>query len=215
MITLKSQVAVNGHPPTAWPSGWARHSLLGTGFRPAQTGVTLLEALITLLVMSVGLLGMAALQFVGSQENASALRQSQATWLAYDMAERMRANLAGVASGAYDAVDSSAVSESEDEEEEDETPMVSCGAGDDCSASELAYWDAERWGASLSGLPGGRGTVDAVDNRLRIRVLWNDDVLDSTNADQANRIARGCPSDLPGNADGTLAFTCVEITVQP
>jgi len=208
MIMQNLPVAVQERLYPEGAIGSVRYFLPWTGFRPAQTGVTLLESLITLLVMSVGLLGMAALQFVGSQENASALRQSQATWLAYDMAERMRANLAGVKEGAYDDIDTAAASESDEEEEDEEveTATVSCGVGADCSPSNLASWDAAQWGASLSGLPGGRGTVDDVgSDRLRIRVLWDDDVPDV----DSSRTTKGCPSDM------SITQTCVEITVQP
>lgn len=58
--------------------------------RAAQRGFTLLEALIALLVLSVGLLGLAALQARGLAYNHDAFVRSQATLLAYDMIERMR-----------------------------------------------------------------------------------------------------------------------------
>jgi len=57
-----------------------------------QRGVSLIEVLITLLVLSVGLIGLAGLQMVSIQANKSAYYRSQATLLAYDMADRMRAN---------------------------------------------------------------------------------------------------------------------------
>lgn len=57
-----------------------------------QQGVSLIEVLITLLVLSVGLIGLAGLQMVSIQANKSAYYRSQATLLAYDMADRMRAN---------------------------------------------------------------------------------------------------------------------------
>lgn len=57
-----------------------------------QRGVSLIEVLITLLVLSVGLIGLAGLQMVSIQANKSAYYRSQATLLAYDIADRMRAN---------------------------------------------------------------------------------------------------------------------------
>ena len=83
--------------------------------RASQTGATLLEALVTLLVMSVGLLGMAALQISGMQETASALRHTQANWMTYDMADRIRANPAGAAAGEYNSVDTGAPASAGDE----------------------------------------------------------------------------------------------------
>lgn len=57
-----------------------------------QRGVSLIEVLITLLILSVGLIGLAGLQMVSIQANKSAYYRSQATLLAYDIADRMRAN---------------------------------------------------------------------------------------------------------------------------
>lgn len=57
-----------------------------------QTGVGLLEVLIALFVLSVGLLGVASLQFVASKSNHDALMRSQALIAAEQLAESMRAN---------------------------------------------------------------------------------------------------------------------------
>ena len=62
-----------------------------------NTGFTLIEVLIAMLVLAVGLLGLAGLQATSLKNNQSAYNRSQATQLAYDMADRMRANVAGVA----------------------------------------------------------------------------------------------------------------------
>ena len=59
---------------------------------PGQAGMSLIEVLVTVLVLSVGLLGIAALQFVSKRSNFEALQRTTATMLAYDILERMRAN---------------------------------------------------------------------------------------------------------------------------
>jgi type IV pilus assembly protein PilV len=59
-----------------------------------QAGFTLVEALIAVLVLSIGLLGVAGLQLSSLRGNSDAARRSQATFLAYDIADRMRANRA-------------------------------------------------------------------------------------------------------------------------
>ncbi len=56
-------------------------------------GFTLIEVLITMLVMAVGLLGLAGMQMTGLKNNQSAYNRSQATQLAYDMADRIRTNM--------------------------------------------------------------------------------------------------------------------------
>ncbi|TQE92632.1 MAG: type IV pilus modification protein PilV [Spiribacter salinus] len=61
--------------------------------RPArQRGVTLIEILITLIVLSVGLLGLAALQSFSLQAGQVSLLRTQATNFAYEVADHARAN---------------------------------------------------------------------------------------------------------------------------
>jgi type IV pilus assembly protein PilV len=65
------------------------------GDRPhpmSAAGFTLLEILIALVVLSIGLLGIAALQGVGLRTSHGAQLTSQASVLAYDIADRIRAN---------------------------------------------------------------------------------------------------------------------------
>lgn len=63
-----------------------------------QRGVSLLEVLISIVVLSVGLLGYAGLQTLSMKNNSSALQRSQATILTYDILDRMRANRKNLAS---------------------------------------------------------------------------------------------------------------------
>jgi type IV pilus assembly protein PilV len=63
-------------------------------------GFTLIEILVALIVLSVGLLGVAALQLSSLRANTSASFRSQATFLAYDIADRMRANRIAATTGA-------------------------------------------------------------------------------------------------------------------
>jgi type IV pilus assembly protein PilV len=68
-----------------------------------EAGFTLIEALVALLVLSVGLLGVAAMQLSSLQANNGAFQRTQATFLAQDMADRMRANrVAAITGQAYD-----------------------------------------------------------------------------------------------------------------
>ncbi len=59
-----------------------------------QAGVSLIEVLVSIVLLSFGIVGLAGLQLHGSRFNHSAYLSSQATNLAYDIADRMRANLA-------------------------------------------------------------------------------------------------------------------------
>lgn len=55
-------------------------------------GFTLVEVLVALVVLAIGLLGMSSLMMTSMQSNQSAYLRSQASVLAYDLIERMRAN---------------------------------------------------------------------------------------------------------------------------
>ena len=70
-----------------------------------QQGVTLVESMIALLVISIGLLGIASLQITAMSQNASSLNHSQAVWYAYNMSDRIRANKGVFAN--YDGIDTS------------------------------------------------------------------------------------------------------------
>jgi type IV pilus assembly protein PilV len=58
----------------------------------AQDGMTLIEVLVALLILSVGLLGAAAFQLNALKYTDSARMASQASFIAYDMMDRIRAN---------------------------------------------------------------------------------------------------------------------------
>ncbi|UAA40726.1 type IV pilus modification protein PilV [Paraneptunicella aestuarii] len=60
--------------------------------RNKQSGIGMIEVLVTLVILSIGLLGVASLQFIGTFANADALSRSQAVMVAQQMSERLRAN---------------------------------------------------------------------------------------------------------------------------
>ena len=57
-----------------------------------QTGITLIEVLISLLILAIGLLGAAAVQLNGLKYTDSAMLHSHASFAVYDILDRMRAN---------------------------------------------------------------------------------------------------------------------------
>ncbi|MGH8383962.1 MAG: type IV pilus modification protein PilV [Pseudomonas sp.] len=64
---------------------WSKH---------AQDGMTLIEVLVALLILGVGLLGAASFQLNALKYTDSARMTSQASFIAYDMMDRIRANAA-------------------------------------------------------------------------------------------------------------------------
>lgn len=70
--------------------------------RNASRGVGLIEVLISILVLAIGLLGIAALQATTLRNSQGALERSQATIQTYGMLDSMRANVGATRAGAYD-----------------------------------------------------------------------------------------------------------------
>ena len=128
------------------------HSSFTTHRLGAQRGETLVEVLVALLVLSIGLLGVAALQVSALQTNQGAHVRSQASVLAYDIADRMRANRAVALAGGYNVL---------------YTVTPSGGA--------LNELDLQNWKAALTNtLPTGQGEISLVGSIALIRVRWTD-----------------------------------------
>jgi type IV pilus assembly protein PilV len=64
--------------------------------QPKQSGFSLIELLVSLIVFSVGLLGIAGLQMVSKKSNYEGMQRTIASQVAYGMLEDMRANGSGV-----------------------------------------------------------------------------------------------------------------------
>jgi type IV pilus assembly protein PilV len=116
-----------------------------------QRGVTLLEVLVTLLVTSIGLLGLAGLQLTSMQGTNSAAQRFEASTLAYDILERMRSNRPQALLGAY-GID-----------------LGEAAPGGDAAANDLRDWKI-----ALAGLPDGDGAVATAGNRVTVTVRWTD-----------------------------------------
>jgi type IV pilus assembly protein PilV len=69
--------------------------------RSTNAGVGLIEVLIAMLVMGIGMLGIAALQATALRNSQSSLERSQAVIHSYAILDAMRANLDVARTGAY------------------------------------------------------------------------------------------------------------------
>ncbi|WP_455208154.1 type IV pilus modification protein PilV [Kaarinaea lacus] len=146
-----------------------------------QSGFTIIEMLIAVLVISIGLLGMAGLQTTGIQQSHNSYLKTQASMLAYDMADRMRSNLQGVNAGSYNAIDSM------------DSPVSSapgCATSNTaCSAADTATYDVYQWtnkdaaGSIASLLPSGYGMVSENAGVYTITVLWDEARTGATGKD--------------------------------
>lgn len=67
--------------------------------RRGQHGLTLIEVLVTVVILGVGLLGLAALQAVGLQQNNSAYVRTQATMISHEIIDHARSNRSRLSAG--------------------------------------------------------------------------------------------------------------------
>jgi len=107
--------------------------------RPVR-GFTMIEVLIALVVLSIGILGVLALQIHSLSYSHSAYLTSVASVQAMDLEERMRANRG--AAGAYDAMEIADIST------DDAAVACQSEAGGRCDAQSLAEYDMRRWVAN-------------------------------------------------------------------
>ena len=137
-----------------------------------QTGFSLLEVLIALIVLSIGLLGHSKIQALGVRASADAHLRTEATFLANDMIERMRANRPSVASNYYAGINYAAIDCTG-------APAKICSEGTagtaaDCSTIEMADEDAFNWFCDVtSSLPNGGVAVSSAAGVYSVAVNWN------------------------------------------
>ena len=147
-----------------------------------QPGFTLVEVLIAVLVLSLGLLGLAGLQASSLRHNNSAAARGQATFLAYDIIDRMRANRTAALGGAYDSGYGTAPS----------AGAADCQAsGATCSAAAMASYDLNQWRCMLGNwsdndvcantlgidrglLPDGDGAINRAGTIVTVSVTWTE-----------------------------------------
>ncbi|HKM36563.1 MAG TPA: type IV pilus modification protein PilV [Thiopseudomonas sp.] len=133
--------------------------MLSKGIHP-QRGASLIEVLVTLVVLGIGLLGMAGLQTLSIKGTYSSYYRSQATFLAHDMTERMRANykVARDKNSAYYTVKFPASSNK-----------------NNISSDDLAKRDIAQWLNDLADtLPNGTGSITREGDLVVLEVRWND-----------------------------------------
>lgn len=156
-----------------------------------QRGFSMIEVLVTLLIISLALLGTAGLQAYSMRLNQSGQFRSQAVFLVADLAERMEANRAAAVAGNYVQGITT-------------TPSVlsnACSVGA-CNAADLAAYDLSQWENAVAGaLPQSSWTVTQTvagnPSTYTVRVSWVDRTVDTTSA------AFDAGADLGRNAAGT------------
>jgi len=156
-------------------------------------GFSLIEVLVAVFVLSVGMLGAARIDILSLRSNASSAQRSQAVNLAYDMADRMRANhraqiaVNGSAVGFSNAADATnAVAANNNK-----CSKTSTYAADNCTVAQMAAHDLQEWNDALALLlPNGAGVTcidstpndgsagapacDNIGSTYAVKVWWSD-----------------------------------------
>lgn len=115
-------------------------------------GFSMMEILVTVMVLAIGLLGLAALQGESIRGNHSAYMRTQATYLAYEIADAMRANVDQARNGQYN---------------------ISYGAA--VSGSNLAALDLAGWRNRVNTtLPSGDSEITQNGDLFNVDIRWND-----------------------------------------
>ncbi|MHB8744288.1 MAG: type IV pilus modification protein PilV [Sulfuricaulis sp.] len=129
-----------------------------------ERGFSLIEVLIALLILSIGLLGLAALQTVDLRYNRQSYQRTQAVFQAYDMIDRIRANPTGLTNGDYNAVTFG--------QGNNLIPSTICSQ-QSCNPDQLATYDIDKWNtANASLLTNGQGTIYLSNGHLTIEIDW-------------------------------------------
>ncbi len=188
-------------------------------------GVSMIEVLVTIVVLSIGLLGMAALQMTGLRSINSASYRTQATLLISDIAERVRSNPTAVDNDLFAIIDSSANIDCTT------FPATYCGEyyDDDavvnaasCNSTQLANYDLNVWFCGINADGARAGGVQASLPQATATIACND--TNPPAGDDGIDCTDGSPHTITLNwtelnpnrtaADNTVTQT-IAITIQP
>ena len=141
---------------------------------PRYQGFSLLEVLVSIVILSLALLGLAGMMMSTLRSNHSAYHRSQATWLAYDIVDRMRANRSAALAQNYNIAVSAAPPSTDPE-----------------APASIQAQDITEWRATLAQtLPGGTGSVVVTPATRSVTVViqWDDSRGTGGSATQQFRI---------------------------
>jgi type IV pilus assembly protein PilV len=163
-----------------------------------NTGFTLIEVLIAMLILAIGLLGLAGLQTSNIRSNLAAYNHGQAVQLLYDIADRMRANNCNPTSTItcnippYANADAAYVIGNTNTL--GSTVNAACtqtATPTSCTPTILAGNDLIEWNNAISAtLPMGRGCITTANGIFTLYITWDDDRSGTIVSDVA--VPTGC-----------------------
>ncbi|MDH5631847.1 MAG: type IV pilus modification protein PilV [Gammaproteobacteria bacterium] len=135
-----------------------------------QSGFGMLEVLISILVLAIGLLGLAALQTVGLKYNYQSFQRTQAVILTYELTDKIRAN-DGIA-GNYQVQYGVSLGQ----------PAAGTCHTSPCTAAQLAAYDLALWKQSINEQLGadadGQISYDPATLLHKIQIKWKENEAD-------------------------------------
>jgi type IV pilus assembly protein PilV len=125
-----------------------------------QQGFTMIEVLVALLIFAIGLLGVAGMQSLALKSSNNSNIRSLVNIHAYEIAERMRANMPAVQSGQYNSISGASTA-------------TSCLPS--CTPNQLASWDASEWHTNLQAdIPSATGAVSYANGIATVTINWTE-----------------------------------------
>lgn len=143
-----------------------------------QQGFSLIELLVAVVILAVGILGIAGLQVVALQQNRGALYRAEATMLANDIMDRVRVNTNTTYTSLID--------------QDPPAGASNCGNAE-CTPAEMADYDIAQWKCQINdldadgnpfaicaslgitgALPGGAGAINKAGGVYEVTVQWTD-----------------------------------------
>ncbi len=142
----------------------------------SQKGMTLLEVLVTLVILAVGLLGIASMLLFSNKANNSSYVKQQAVQSVYDIFDRIRANYQAAINGNYNIsnIGSNGYPTSIT------APSILCNVSA-CTPAQMAAYDTWHWlSRDVSKLPSGSGSITSASSGasgntiITVTVQWDD-----------------------------------------
>lgn len=153
---------------------------MNSAMRRCARGYSLIEVIVTMAILSVGLLGLAGLQARAHTAEAESFSRAQALMLAADLADRMATNRVEARKGAASAYNTATVQGTGN-------ASVDCSGLPSTTSDEMAVKDLCEWdqalkgvietsgGAAVGGIAGARGCVElqlAPIQQFVVTVAW-------------------------------------------
>jgi type IV pilus assembly protein PilV len=178
-----------------------------------QQGATLLEALVSILIFSLGLLGIAGLQVNALAFQKSSWATNRIAEISIDIAERMRANPEGVRSNLYTYTQPYATSKSAS------VASNNCrGAGANCDAGQIANDDLSAWlTKAQTSLPQGSVLLEgSPGSGYVVTVMYRDkDSTDAATSCSATSTGVNWRNCCPAVASAPAGVKCSRSFTQP